>query len=382
MAEEKEIPVWADSELVYLGKMGLRSNAVYIIIVLFIIGIIASLPFLKFDLSVKAGGIIRPMEERIEIRSMIHSRLKNILVKDGDLVNKGDLLFVLDDSLLQDKISFYKEDLERKKLYAEDYNHILLNNPDKINAPHIRRQFQAYKSKIKELQIGKNQAASELHVEKVLLAEKASTPKRVKELEYKLDIAAANLKSYSDMQYQEWEIQFQKLQEEIAVIEREILRLEAERKYYYIYSPYTGTVESLTARYSGSTIEAGQVFCIISPKTALIAECFIPNKNIGFLYPGQECLFQVDAYHFNRFGTIEGKILSIDQDFMLIDNIPSYRVKCSFNSDIISLPGGGWAELKKGMTFTARFKIARRSAWDLLYEQLSDWLNPNATAGL
>src|SRR5690606_18384626 len=133
MAEEKEIPVWADSELVYLGKMGLRSNAVYIIIVLFIIGIIASLPFLKFDLSVKAGGIIRPMEERMEIRSMIHSRLKNILVKDGDLVNKGDLLFVLDDSLLQDKISFYKEDLERKKLYAEDYNHILLNNPDKIN---------------------------------------------------------------------------------------------------------------------------------------------------------------------------------------------------------------------------------------------------------
>jgi hypothetical protein len=33
--------------------------------------------------------------------------------------------------------------------------------------------------------------------------------------------------------------------------------------------------------------------------------------------------------------------------------------------------------LKKGMTVSAHFKLARRSLFDLLYQKMDDWVNPS-----
>ena len=33
--------------------------------------------------------------------------------------------------------------------------------------------------------------------------------------------------------------------------------------------------------------------------------------------------------------------------------------------------------LKKGMTVSAHFMIARRSLFDLLYQKMDDWINPS-----
>lgn len=33
--------------------------------------------------------------------------------------------------------------------------------------------------------------------------------------------------------------------------------------------------------------------------------------------------------------------------------------------------------LKKGMTVSAHFTIARRSLFDLLYQKMDDWINPS-----
>lgn len=378
MAEEKEIPGWAQSEIVYLGKLGLGSRIIYLIILLLIISLIASLPFLKFDLSVKAGGIIRPMEERIEIKAMVPGRLKHFAVSEGDLVNKGDLIFTLDDSLLISEISSQKKELEKRLHYAEDLNHLIKNNAGLINSSYIRQQYQIYKSKVTEMNILIRQLETDLEIEKKLLADNVTTTRKFAEKKYQLDYAVASLKSYKNQQSGNWEDQYKNLQDEISTITGEINRLKAQHKFYYIYAPFTGTIESISARYKGSTVEAGQVFCILSPQTTLLGECYLPTKKIAYLYPGQECLFQIDAFNYNRFGSVKGKILSIDQDFIMIDNIPSYRVKCSFETESLSLPGGYEASLKKGMTFNVRFKIISRTAWELLYDKIDNWLNPNS----
>ncbi|MBI3884159.1 MAG: hypothetical protein HY302_00255 [Opitutae bacterium] len=42
----------------------------------------------------------------------------------------------------------------------------------------------------------------------------------------------------------------------------------------------------------------------------------------------------------------------------------------------LALPNGLRGELKKGLTLSARFLVARRSVLQLFYEDASAWLNP------
>jgi membrane fusion protein, hemolysin D len=38
------------------------------------------------------------------------------------------------------------------------------------------------------------------------------------------------------------------------------------------------------------------------------------NRDIGFVHPGQDAQIKVDAFNFNRYGLIEGKVVSVSPD--------------------------------------------------------------------
>lgn len=87
--------------------------------------------------------------------------------------------------------------------------------------------------------------------------------------------------------------------------------------------------------------------------------------------------FQVDAFNYNEWGMVKGEILSIDNDFVLINNQPAFKVRCRFASTTLSTTHGVSASLKKGMTLQARFILTKRSLFQLLYDKTDDWINPN-----
>jgi HlyD family secretion protein len=54
-----------------------------------------------------------------------------------------------------------------------------------------------------------------------------------------------------------------------------------------------------------------------------------------------------------------------------------FKVKCSLDVDHLKLKNGYKGYLKKGMNFTARFSVAERSLYQLLFDKVDDWINPN-----
>ena len=52
------------------------------------------------------------------------------------------------------------------------------------------------------------------------------------------------------------------------------------------------------------------VFTIV-PQVGLAAEVFIPNKDIGFVKPGQKARVRVDAFPFTKYGEISATVASI-----------------------------------------------------------------------
>ncbi len=68
--------------------------------------------------------------------------------------------------------------------------------------------------------------------------------------------------------------------------------------------------------------------------------------------------------------------MTIDNDFTLMDNKPVFKVRCQLDSTQLHLKNGFTGQIKKGLTVQARFIVARRSAWQLLFDKIDDWLNP------
>ncbi len=86
---------------------------------------------------------------------------------------------------------------------------------------------------------------------------------------------------------------------------------------------------------------------------------------------------QISAFNYNQWGLLTGKIIEISNDIQLVKEQPIFKVKCALDQDFLKLKNGYPAKFKKGMTLHARFMVTKRSLWQLLYDKVDDWVNPN-----
>ncbi|CAI9429844.1 Biotin-lipoyl-2 domain-containing protein [Candidatus Ornithobacterium hominis] len=71
-------------------------SIVYSTILIFIIGVIISLPIIKIPISTSARGIVRASQENIPISTMVSGRvIQNHLEKNNQNISKGDTLFII-----------------------------------------------------------------------------------------------------------------------------------------------------------------------------------------------------------------------------------------------------------------------------------------------
>ena len=89
-----------------------------------------------------------------------------------------------------------------------------------------------------------------------------------------------------------------------------------------------------------------------------------------------EVNFQIDAYNYNQWGMSSGRITDIAKDIEFVDNKAVFKLYCSIKTPQLALKNGYVGPLKKGMTLTAKFKLANWSLFDLLYDKVDDWINP------
>mgnify|MGYP000104851944 CR=1 FL=1 len=97
---------------------------------------------------------------------------------------------------------------------------------------------------------------------------------------------------------------------------------------------------------------------------------------IGLIRKNQVVKFQIDAFNYNQWGLLEGKVIEIDRNITINEQQSFFKVKCKLNSKTLTLKSGYKTQVTKGMTLTTRYIITRRSLFDLLFDKVDDWLNP------
>ncbi len=105
-------------------------------------------------------------------------------------------------------------------------------------------------------------------------------------------------------------------------------------------------------------------------------ESNVSPNDIGLIQKNQKVKFQIDAFNYNQWGLLEGKVIEIDNNITIQENQAFFKVRCLLNTKEMKLKSGYKTKVSKGMTLTTRYIIARRSLFDLLFDKVDDWLNP------
>jgi membrane fusion protein, peptide pheromone/bacteriocin exporter len=368
----------------YLKGIAPKTSLFYITILLFIITSFASLPFISFDISVKSTGIIRPATERTEIKPIMSGIIDTIFCHEGQLVQKDSLLIRLRDNNSLSKSILSDYELTQRRQFIHDLK-ILISTPHLTTKSIVSLQSPLYKQQINrfvhqkaEQEASLKKVEKELHINSMLSRDKVIAPKEMFDKIVENEKGQAAYLAFKNEQISLWQQDLSKYQLELSQLEAQRNQIEEEKKLYEVKSPITGVVQGINTKYAGNIVQTGEAICIISPETDLIAECYVPTQDIGLLKLHQTATFQIDAFDYNYFGLLTGKIVSIDNDFTLIDNKPVFKVRCSFDSTQLHLKNGYTGQLKKGVTLQARFMVTKRSLWQLLFDKVDDWLNPAA----
>lgn len=362
-----------------------KNKIVYTLILVFTLSLIASLPFIQTDISIKSTGITRPITERTEVKPIMTGIIDTIFFKEGDKVGKDAILLRLKDPNTKGKVILNNFEINQRKEFIHDLNIITKNvmvletsTNDQLSAPLYKQQLAKFTHQKQDLEASLNKAKKELDIHTPLAKEKIISVKEFYDIQINYQKLQSSYQAFIQEQLSVWQQELARFNLELSQYKQQLNVVNTDASYYLVKAPTSGIIQGINTRYQGGLLQANETLCSISPEGDLIGECYVPTRDIGLLKIGQSVRYQMEAFDYNYFGVLTGKVAAIDNDFSVINNTPVFKVRCSFDSTQLHLKNGFTGTLKKGLNFQARFIVARRSLWQLLYDNLDDWLNPNA----
>jgi hemolysin D len=85
-------------------------------------------------------------------------------------------------------------------------------------------------------------------------------------------------------------------------------------------APVDGTIQQLAVHTIGGVVTLAQNLLVVVPiESHLEIEAMVQNRDIGFVRANQDAEIKVDAFDFNRYGLINGKVVSVSPDAITRD---------------------------------------------------------------
>jgi membrane fusion protein, peptide pheromone/bacteriocin exporter len=366
----------------YLPSVSVRSQSIYIFVLLAIIGAFASTPFIFVDVSVQSNGVIRTVAEKNEIHSLVSGLISVAKVKENTPIMQGQTLFILKTDVLDTKIRLSSYQQNEKRQLIQDLSLLVKIDSSSIlkvkglMSPLYIQQYNQFRYTLQESIQRQRKVKKELDTDRLLYKEKVIAMREFDEKEYAYNQLVAEYRSSIERQITFWQSDLSRYQIEFTELEALQKQLLEEKEQYVIKASATGTIQQLTGKYVGSSIQAGENLGIISPDSNLLVECYVSPQDIGFLRKDMQANFQINSFNYNQWGLASGKVLNVANDFIIQNQKPVFKVQCLMDKTFLKLKTGYIGKIKKGMNLRARFIITRRSIYQLMYDKVDDWVNP------
>lgn len=359
-----------------IAKNKTKSLSIYLVIVLAVLVFIALLPVIKIDISSQSRGIIRSKTDNVPVTTIVSGRISWLALKNNAVVNKGDTLIkIVKDGLTTEKTTQSEVSSTLIALH-QDVTAVLGGKTAHLKTASAREDFYKFQSQKDELQSKVSQAQINYNRSKTLFDKGIIATAEYEKQLYELRFANQALRSFVSQQKASWENQKREIEERVKSIEGSVAKIKIEENNYVVVAPISGTIESFSGLQVGSFINASQPIATISATDRLIVESTISPNDIGLIKKNQAVKFQIDAFNYNQWGLLEGKVIDIDRNITIQGEQAFFKVRSIMNTTEMRLDSGYKTKVSKGMTLTTRYTIARRSLFDLLFDKMDDWLNP------
>lgn len=362
----------------YIYKHTTKSQKIYWVVLLAITIALVALPFIYVDISVQGSGVVRPVTEKTEIKASITELVDSIYIREGDQVNKGDIILRFRTNNPDNKINYQSHRLSDFNKHLADLTYLAKGvRPATFRSPVRQQEYTYFMKRKHELETSVAQAQKEYNRNKTLFDKKVISEEEYDKYHFQYQKQQDELASLTESQLSTWQADLNTYRNSHSEMNTSLKQEVKDKDRYIVRSPVSGTVDQFSGIYRGSSIQAGQSLAVISPDSTLCMEVYVTPRNIGFMNIGMPVNVQVESFNYNEWGTIPGKIKEISSDF-LTDNQGNsfYKVKCRMERDYLTLKSGRKGQLKKGMTVSAHFMVTRRSLFDLLYQKMDNWANP------
>ncbi|MGM9475032.1 HlyD family secretion protein [Pedobacter sp. GSP4] len=379
----KEDADFEDNALVFLHQTKLSTQVIYVVTLLAVIVAFAVLPLIYITVSVNGNGSLQSNIERTELLSPVAGKITLINLFDNKKIKKGQVLLNIDPTIPQTQNTILNTRLRELKDLLNDARYLLqeakLSNAGQpaLQTGLYAASWQQYTEQLQNAINAREQAAKIYKRYEVLYGKKVVTEAEYEQYKFNYEQALSDFKLVAKKYITQWQTESNQYRKELKDLENQKIQVMEQEKMYHLTARVSGTVQNLSGLQLGSFIAANQKIGEISPDSALLAVCYVKPADIGLIKTRQIVRFQVDAFNYNQWGLLSGVVTDIADDIVLVNQVPYFKVKCKLNRDYLKLKNGYKGQVKKGMTFSAHFAIAERNLYQLLYDKVDDWLNPN-----
>lgn len=328
----------------------------------------------ELDQITRAPGVVVASSRTQLIQSQEGGTLHELLVKDGDAVERGQVLATLERTRAE---SAYLETRAKAaglgaavaRLQAEVYGGQPRFAPDVSDYPQFRdNQLSLFRKR--QAAIWEEVAAlegmleltrQELAMNRPLLASGDVSRTEVLRLERQAADLQAQITNRRNKYFQDAQAELSKAEEDLAGVSQVLAQRKSQLEQTELRAPMNGVVKNVRITTRGGVVRPGEeVMQIVPVEDDLLIEAKVAPADIAFVKAGQQASVKIDAYDYTIYGDLPAEVSYISADTLTEDlkqgELPYYRVRLRASGRHFSGRPGKELEIQPGMTSTVEIK--------------------------
>ncbi|EGJ4518803.1 HlyD family type I secretion periplasmic adaptor subunit [Escherichia coli] len=338
------------------------------------------------------GSIIPSSREQI-IQTLDAGILKSMEVKEGDIVEKGQVLLTLDDTrssaiLRESEAKVDNLEAIRARLKAEAYS-AGLTFPEGLAADLVARETTVYnirkealESGINNLQKSKALLDREIAITRPIVAQGAMSAVELLRMERQSADIQSQINEKKNKYLTEASAELVKTEAELAQARENMAGRADPVERALIRAPLRGIVKNIRINTVGGVISAGQDIMEIVPlEDQLLVEAYISPRDVAYVRTGMPALVKLTAYDYAIYGGLDGVVTLVSPDTLHDQKRPSdlklnqdeafYRVLVTTQSSHLTDKNGKELPVIPGMIAGVDIKTGEKTVFQYLIKPIT-----------
>lgn len=328
-------------------------------------------------------GKVIPSSKEQTIQSLDGGIVTKLEVKEGDIVEKGQILAQIDPIRFESQVGESLSKLRAMQATAArlqaEVNGKPLDFPKEVREipSLVTEETALYNSRrwnleesIKGLQHALSLVQNELQMTEPLVAKGAASEVEVLRLKREINNFENQINDKRNEYYVKAREELAKANADIKSLQQVVTGRNDSVKRSTFYAPVRGVVKELAITTIGGVIpQNGKLMTLVPLDEKLLIEARISPRDIAFIHPEQSALVKITAYDYSIYGALEGKVVVISPD-TIRDEVKQdqfyYRVYIRTDADKLVNKAGKSFAITPGMVATVDIRTGQKTIMEYL----------------